>query len=751
MRLRWRLGAAIGACVLTVLGLLALDVHIALQPQPLARQLQAALDRVLLTPYSLSSVEASVRRGVRLEQLIVADRSGRPALRVERIETGLDWRRLALAPIRITGPELWVRRGTHSAWNLLELLDPALLRSGAESGTRLPRLEIEIVGATLHLEDPPGYPPGTRLQFAGIDARVRSDPDEGVVAQLRLPPPVHARWKSLELVLRLPPESGLSPTVLGVHANKVEVDPGLRRLLPTRFRTLYDRLQPHGVGDLALEVTLPPDGGRPQLDGSVLVHAGGMRLFAFPYPVEDVTGRIEIRTRRIALRGLEGRRGAARYRGEGEITLNPPGIDDTIDVRVQVEQLPLDDALEAALPTEVRAIYRRFSPRGSVGGRVRVFGTIKPPGIEDEIHWRIEARAHGLEAAFDAFPVPVRDLRGTLWIEDETLHFERLHGRCRGGTIEASGRLDEQRLEIALRGTDIGIDPALGRELDAEQAAIARRLEPDGRIDLQLAVRGRTDPATGAMPVRYEARLTPQPGLRLRPADFPYPLVVEGGTVRIEPSGARIEAVRCRGAGEDNPLRLVATGFVPASPSVPRPLSLRIEAHDLPIDERLQACAQTLREREGEDEHAQPHPVPAILAATGLSAGRVRRLSLQIETPRGTAQATDASEPAVRVTGALQLEGGRALPPAFPYPVDNWSAELLFSPSSADVIRCRARLGPARLEAAGRIALAPGISSNLRARLRGLPIDKRLREALGGNAQAVLEALGARGSLAVQA
>jgi hypothetical protein len=559
--LRLRLIASLFACACMLLGLAAVDAWVLLRPEPLSRRVQAALDRVFTTQFTLSRAQASLTDGLVVNDLIIADATGHPAIVVKELSAGVAWDRLGLGPVRVVEPTIWMRRSADGSLALADAIRPELLRGG-DGGT--PAVEIVIERASIRLADAVLYPAGEVVRLDNIDARIRLDPIDGVRVEVRIPPSARARWKGIRVLVHVPadPQDGLPE--IRVEGRKIQVDDALRQLLPSKYRRLYDKLRPHGIGDVDLEVQIPPGDERAHLDGHVQVHGGGMRLVEFPYPVRDVTGRIRITTRRVSLVDLRGSREGGTYHCNGQIEINPPGVDDYLDLRIRAEGLPLDEDMAAALPPDAQAIYRRFAPRGRANGDVHIYGLTRPPGVEDDIHWSIDAEMLGIGAAFDEFPVPIEQLTGVVRIRDEEVFFEDVRGRVSGGEITAEGVADAQQVAVSVRGRGIGADVRLADKLRPEHAEILRRVRPDGLVDLDLEVGGERAPGEETLPVGFLARIWPRRGMRASSADFPYPLVVERGAIEVRDDGARIRDVRARGLGGGNPLEVRVDGFVAA-------------------------------------------------------------------------------------------------------------------------------------------------------------------------------------------
>ncbi|GIW71819.1 MAG: hypothetical protein KatS3mg102_1361 [Planctomycetota bacterium] len=767
--MRLRLLASLACCALVLAVLLAADLWVLTRPELLAARARALLDGAIRTAYSLSAVEASLREGLVLRELIVADASGRPALEVGEVRVGLDPQRFGLGPVRISQPTVWLRPGRHGPLALLELLEPSLLERRGAGG--LPRLRIVIEQARLILEGMELYAPGEQLRLEDVSGEVRLDPDDGIEARIAVGDP---HWKSLQLTLRAPP-AGL-PLQVQVEGRKIVVDEGLRPRLPLKQRRLFDRLRPRAVADVDLVLEVQP-GERLRPEGVVQVHGGAMQFVGFPYPVTDVTGRIEVRGSHLALRELRGSRGGGTYACEGDIELGPPGTEDYLDLRIEVAALPVDEALARAMPPGVEPLWRRLAPGGRAGGSVRIFGLVRPPGIEDDVHLAVDARLHEGSARFDGFPLPVTELEGGVRVRDDEVSFEGLRGRVAGGRIEVRGRAGPDHVAVWIEGRELRAEARLAAQLLPAHARILRMVRPEGLLDAEIEIAGERPAAlvpeeAGAreLPVRVQARLHPRPGFTCALRPFPYPLRIEQGQVEIDEQQVRVLGVRARGPAADSPLVVTAAGTIELGPGGEQlqQLALDLELAELPVDATLQQALRELARLE-QEEGEPPGPIVRLVRELGLEAGTIQTLVLQLS--GGAGAGTEVPLPAATggsggeaqrspfaVQGRAVVRGLVLRPARFPYPFTEVQGALVVSPSALQLEEVRARAGAARLEASGRIALVPAVppaagappageASTARARLEGLLIDEALRAALPPQGRVVLEELGARGRL----
>ena len=222
----------------------------------------------------------------------------------------------------------------------------------------------------------------------------------------------------------------------------------------------------------------------------------GITWVGLPYPVSNLTGRLEIHPDRWLFQNMKGFNGQAEISGSGQVE-KLPGPDDQlkIDLKLKAVKLPFDDQLRNSLEPAWQKSWAVLRPNGSCDVDAQI--TVRP-GIPDDIKLVIVPRpSTGVDLQYTRDPRP-GDPGGTysLRMEDVTGKFVFNNGpvdmtnvtfRFYGTPIRfATGRVVVQnngQFDIKVQDLwvkEIRLDPTLQQIMPPVMQQFAQRLD-DGR------------------------------------------------------------------------------------------------------------------------------------------------------------------------------------------------------------------------------------------------------------------------------
>lgn len=285
------------------------------------------------------------------------------------------------------------------------------------------------------------------------------------------------------------------------------VDQALFDALPPEVRDVLDDFSPTGAvrGTLTLSRTPARD---PQADpiGDVRIDAFldlngrcGMVWKNLPYPINNLTGRLEIHPDLWVFKDVKGVNGQAVMSGSGEVrkvggTPKEPKL--KVDLKLRAERLPFDDQLRTALPLAWRKSWEILSPTGSSD----VDATIAVrPGVPDSYVLKIVPRpATAVKLRYTrepkpgvdpggTFELPMEHVSGTFVFNNGPVEMTDVGFRFYGAPVqfghgkvmvEDSGKFDLDVRDLWVR--DIRLDARLQQIMPPIMAGFAQRLD-DGR------------------------------------------------------------------------------------------------------------------------------------------------------------------------------------------------------------------------------------------------------------------------------
>ena len=131
----------------------------------------------------------------------------------------------------------------------------------------------------------------------------------------------------------------------------------------------------------------------------------------FPYPLEDVTGILDIEPEHWEFRDFRGRHKGGEFSTQGHSQLGPEG--DRVAIDIRGTNILLDDELEKALKPELRKTWKMFAPAGRINFRGHVNCQ---PDLQARDEPDIELTVCPLDCSIrpEFFKWPLENLRGTV-------------------------------------------------------------------------------------------------------------------------------------------------------------------------------------------------------------------------------------------------------------------------------------------------------------------------------------------------
>lgn len=362
------------------------------------------------------------------------------------------------------------------------------------------------------------------------------------------------------------PLSGGSEVKVVVVGQGISSDPYLARALPPGARRAVanlgneDLTLPEYHGNFECRVARPRgpiSDWTVDVDIDVLNARGALK--AFPYPLENVHGRVLVREGRVLLENIRMIKPAPAAAApattapattlalDGEVAWSIPNPTPTpghrrisaptsYNIAVAVNHLPLDATLRTASPPAMRQWLDRLAATGTVDLTGRVSGT------GPDYHFQAAVRDGSVLPAGTAFAV--NDIAGSVTFTESAVTFHNLSGRRAAATITAGGQVQTTaaragEYDLTFTTTSLTADDAL-RELIPPAAQKAfDDIRPTGAFDGQL----RLFAAKPADPTSFDLTLRPQ-GMSATLAILPYRLDNITGQIRVTPTKVTLTDLR---------------------------------------------------------------------------------------------------------------------------------------------------------------------------------------------------------------
>lgn len=365
----------------------------------------------------------------------------------------------------------------------------------------------------------------------------------------------------------------------------------------------------------------------------VRIASGTGRFRDFPYPLENVTGRIVIESGLVRLEQMRSTRGDAHLTVDGKVHLREPeagGPD--FDLDLAALNIPIDHTLIHSVAADRRPWLDALGPAGLLDLKGRIEG---PQAAYTLFLTVRDASATPLLRA----PLPegtprwsAENVTAELRLTPTDLTIVRASGLRLGNPMHLTGRIDfaqpEPQIRIDASASRLPIDPALRSVLDDAARAGFDSVQPEGAADVTIALRPDAPPVYHFHPL----------GMAITPAVLPLRVTDLRGEVTIRGTDIILSQLSARRGDA----RLTLTGTGSTRPT--DPWLVTFSADQLTIDAPLRkALPQLIRD------------AAESLALDGLVDLRLREFRYTAQAA-ATSPTTATETPTPRVSADFDLQ-----------------------------------------------------------------------------------------------
>jgi hypothetical protein len=250
-------------------------------------------------------------------------------------------------------------------------------------------------------------------------------------------------------------------------------------------------------GSVTFQARLHREAGEPALHRHVTVRLEGCTVQhdKFPYPIDNVSGSLELTDDTWLFRNLTGRNDSADIAGHGAWTANERG-EKQLALQFTARDVPLADELRQALPPGPQRLWSNLRPRGYIDHLVVGLSyaaatkkwSIDVAGEKWQPVAGAEGRTISLEPAW--FPYALDNLTGGFRYRDGQMQLTRLQAVHGPSSLSAEGTCEVLpeggcRLELTRLTADrVAVDAALLAALPAGLGQALARYPIEGPLNL---------------------------------------------------------------------------------------------------------------------------------------------------------------------------------------------------------------------------------------------------------------------------
>lgn len=255
----------------------------------------------------------------------------------------------------------------------------------------------------------------------------------------------------------------------------------------TALQKFFNRYRPAGRVDIDLEAT----GNLHQLTKTMLtgkVYCKDIFICdrKFLYPVEHLTGQIDLTEKSVSLNNLSGRHNNVElfFNGWSEGS----GTNHRYQISIKSENMTLDNDLYNALSARQKKFWSALSPRGVAAIDYRL--SRRSPTDKKKT---LVVKLLDADAVYSGFPYPLKNLTGTLLFDRNSIEFSNLLSQSDEHKIIIDGKITDTGTHkpvynLLIKADNIPLDSTLAASLSERQRYLYNRLNMTGLADAQIKV-----------------------------------------------------------------------------------------------------------------------------------------------------------------------------------------------------------------------------------------------------------------------
>ncbi len=279
------------------------------------------------------------------------------------------------------------------------------------------------------------------------------------------------------------------------------LDPALYAALDAGAKQVWDEFNPRGTIDATGWIVREYGPNKP-VSSPIRIQFRDtyMNFHDFPYPLQNLSGEIEIDSPRVRIKGVEAYESRfkimpflgiiperTRFLIQGTLDQITSGKRAVLDLHLQAFDLPVDARLHDALDFKTKKVWEEFRPQG----RMDLDWYVTKDAEEDEPVHRGVARLHHCRALYKEVPLWVTDITGEVVLDRSgRVEFRHVQGVCSDARVSLDGALSHEVLDLRLGVVGLPLDPEVRKAMPKPVRDILDTLKLEGTVsvEMQLAV-----------------------------------------------------------------------------------------------------------------------------------------------------------------------------------------------------------------------------------------------------------------------
>jgi hypothetical protein len=233
-----------------------------------------------------------------------------------------------------------------------------------------------------------------------------------------------------------------------IKLNNVPFDKKFEAALSEKQKSLYQQLSPVGLADGWIKISAQ-DSSPASFTADLSFNNASLRLEQFPLPVSDITANAIFTPYLIIVKKFSGRYGNNSVSLDGQIHLDQEYRQSHYRLLLKLEKVLLNDELFNLMPDSLRKTLSELKPEG----RVNLITDLTKESLTEPPDYSITLECLGDSVTIPKFPYPLKDITGTLTINDNSIKLKDITAFTEGNI-----QIDADDPNIILNGDIILTD-----------------------------------------------------------------------------------------------------------------------------------------------------------------------------------------------------------------------------------------------------------------------------------------------------
>ena len=271
-----------------------------------------------------------------------------------------------------------------------------------------------------------------------------------------------------------------------ITSDNMPLDNDLYNALKTKQKEFWAAFSPTGLAGIDFQLNRQTQTDK-EIKLAVELHGSEAVYRNFPYQLQNLTGRLLFNKNKVIFSDVVSQVSQRKITLNGEIetrgaeTNKPP----VYDFLINVNNVPLDATLEAALTEKQKNLYDQFCPAGLADGLIKVStqdsGT---PGVTAALSFR------NASLKLEQFPHPVSDITAKAVFSPDLIDVRNFSGRYGNDLLSLTGQihLDQEYrqllYQLKLRLEETLLNDDLLSLLPGSLKKIVSEFKPEGSVNL---------------------------------------------------------------------------------------------------------------------------------------------------------------------------------------------------------------------------------------------------------------------------